>query len=692
MYTDIKHVQILIALLKKYGIRHLVLSPGTRNLPLVHSVENDSDFTCYSIVDERSAAFFAIGLIQELRQPVAICCTSSTASCNYHSAIAEAFYRTLPLVVLTADRNPHFLNQREEQQIPQENMYSQVVKKSVTLPFVKDQDDYSFCVRIVNDALLELDHHGKGPVHINFPVYLGIGEFNTPSLPEVRKIDRLMFRNADKELWAKKLEILKKSKAVMVSFGVNTPLDDDSLKAIQKFAKTFNCVMMVDQESNYKGVKSVNSFAMWRCASGPLDDALFPEILITIYGNTTSEIKNHFKDNPKAFSHWHVAEDGAIADEYRHLDTVFECSPIEFFEYCNQQHLKTSDDSYYQAWKARADAVFIPDLPFSEIYAVQQYMKALPNNAIFHVANSSAILLAENFPLVPGIDVYSNRGTIGIDGTLSTFVGQSLYAQRPCYLLIGDLSFFYDMNGLWNQYVGSNIKILMINNCGGGLFYWYPGENISSDIHRHTAAGGNPATAKPWVESRGFKYLSASNQAEFDAQLPLFMAQPTGMPVFFEVFTDKAKDATVWNSIAIYNKGLARKKLEIKAPEKQCDNVQFKFSIDYLDIYEGYAAIGGWAVLDGVDSEKQKILILAYDDSGESVCCRATSAKRNDIGDWLGSQYYMSGFDVELATDRFLTGEFYVDVLIEANDKVFRPTEKTHYILKNKTRTRVLRE
>ena len=524
MYTDIKHVQVLIALLKKYGVTHLVISPGTRHLPLVHSVENDPDFTCYSIVDERSAAFFAIGLIQELRRPVAICCTSSTASCNYYSAITEAFYRALPLAVLTADRNPHFLNQREEQQIPQADMYPHVVKKSVTLPFIKDQDDYDYCVRIANDALLELDHHGKGPIHINYPVYMDIGNFNTPSLPEIRKIDRLMLRSADKGLWESKHEMLKASHAIMVNFGVNNPLDEGSFKVVEDFSKIFNCVVMVDQESNYKGAKSINSFALWRCAGGGrIDDALFPEIIITVYGNTSSEIKNYFKDNPRAFSHWHVAENGEIADEFRHLDTVFECNPIEFFSYCIQQHARASGDSYYKAWKASTDAIIIPELPFSEIYAVQQYMKALPDNAIFHLANSSVILQAENFALAPGIDVYSNRGTIGIDGTLSTFVGQSLHATRPCYLLIGDLSFFYDMNGLWNQYVGSNLKILMINNCGGGLFYWYPGENISPDINRHTAAGCNAADAKPWVESRGFKYISASNQAEFDAQLPLFV-------------------------------------------------------------------------------------------------------------------------------------------------------------------------
>ncbi|HEX3029605.1 MAG TPA: thiamine pyrophosphate-binding protein, partial [Clostridia bacterium] len=291
MYTDIKHIQILIALLKKYGVTHCVISPGTRHIPLVHSVEDDPDFTCYSIVDERSAAFFALGLIQELHKPVAICCTSSTASCNYHSAITEAFYRDLPLVILTADRNLHFLNQREEQQIPQENLYRDVVKKSVTLPFVKDQDDYEYCIRIVNDALLEMDHHGKGPVHINYPVYSEMCEFHTEKLPDVRKIDRLVHRDADKAAWDKKLEELKKANAIMVNYGVSNPLDKNSRKAVEKFAEQFNCVIMTDQESNYKGKKSVNSFAMWRSASGKISDELFPDIIITVHGNTSSEIK-----------------------------------------------------------------------------------------------------------------------------------------------------------------------------------------------------------------------------------------------------------------------------------------------------------------------------------------------------------------------------------------------------------------
>src|SRR5690554_3871005 len=183
MYSSLKNVQIIISLLKQYNINHIVISAGTRHTPLVHSVENDSFFKCYSIVDERSASFFALGLIEELQKPVAICCTSGSAVANYVSAANEAFYQQLPLLILTADRNPYYLFQQEEQMIPQINLFKDICKKTVTLPIVRDDKDFWYCSRLVNEALLELEHKEKGPVHINFPVendypvYQGIVKF-----------------------------------------------------------------------------------------------------------------------------------------------------------------------------------------------------------------------------------------------------------------------------------------------------------------------------------------------------------------------------------------------------------------------------------------------------------------------------------------------------------------------------------
>ena len=208
MYTELKAYQIIIALLKKYGISHCVLSAGSRNVPFVHSIEEDPYFHCYSVVDERSAGYFALGLAQELNEPVVISCTSSTATCNYWPPVAEAFYQGVPIVVLTSDRDPAMLGQWEDQMIDQVGMYDRHVRKSVNLPIINSRDDEIFCQRLVNEALLELDHRGTGPVHINVPMKSYNNSFNVKTLPDVTKIDRLGINDNDSE-WDKKIEKLK---------------------------------------------------------------------------------------------------------------------------------------------------------------------------------------------------------------------------------------------------------------------------------------------------------------------------------------------------------------------------------------------------------------------------------------------------------------------------------------------------
>ena len=206
MYTDSKVYQIIIALLKKYGIKHCVLSAGSRNVPFVHSVENDPYFKCYSVVDERSAGYFALGLAQELNEPVVISCTASTASSNYWPPVGEAFYQNVPIIVLTSDRDPVMLGQWEDQMIDQVGMFDRHVKKSVNLPLESDnEEDMRYCVRLVNEARLELDHHGKGPVHINIPMRNYYNSFNTKQLPDVKKIDRTEILSPEKQ-WEEKAE------------------------------------------------------------------------------------------------------------------------------------------------------------------------------------------------------------------------------------------------------------------------------------------------------------------------------------------------------------------------------------------------------------------------------------------------------------------------------------------------------
>ena len=252
MYTELKSYQIIIALLKKYGIRHCVLSAGSRNAPFVHSVEMDPYFQCYSVVDERSAGYFALGLAQELGEPVVMSCTSSTATCNYWPPVAEAFDNGVPLIVLTSDRNPAMLGQREDQMIDQVGMYGHHVKKSVNLPVVETSDDFIFCQRLVNEALMELDHHGMGPVHINIPMKAYNNSFNVKKLPEVIKFERFDIFTPE-SIWDAKLERLKRAKRILVICGQKSKLSNTLEEQLNNFFGKYNTALAMEYMANISG-------------------------------------------------------------------------------------------------------------------------------------------------------------------------------------------------------------------------------------------------------------------------------------------------------------------------------------------------------------------------------------------------------------------------------------------------------
>lgn len=558
MYSDIKNVQILISMLKKFNIKHLVLSSGTRNVPFVHSVEEDPFFECYSIIDERSAAFFALGLMQELNCPVAISCTSGTAIANYVSAVSEAYYQQLPLLVLTADRNEYYLDQEEDQMIPQKGLFGSLVKKSVQLPFVKDKTDFWACRRMVNEALLELDHNGKGPVHINFPIEKNVYSFNSLKLPEIKPIYRHVPGYKDNH-WKEKVAILSSAKKILIIYGQNNHISEEEKYYINEFSKKYNCVISIDHLSNFQGDATIETFYFARIKKFTKDSILFPDIVITINGNSISGIKSQLKSSSGEFSHWSVRQDGHLADSTKSLTDIFQCSSLYFFKYFTDNSIDyLEENSYLNAWKEelfRLNKMLEVNIPYSDVHIVQQFMKIIPKNSNLHLANGNSVRLAQYFPKDESIIVNCHRGTNGIDGSMSSFIGQAYVSNKLSFLIIGDLSFFYDMNALWNKYVSKNVRILIINNSGAGVIQ-YPvyNENIKIEsFDKHSAARHN-TSAKGWVESQGINYLSATNKEELNEAISKFVSDESDGPMLLEVFTEKDIDVEVQHSINDINR------------------------------------------------------------------------------------------------------------------------------------------
>jgi 2-succinyl-5-enolpyruvyl-6-hydroxy-3-cyclohexene-1-carboxylate synthase len=559
MYSDLKNVQIIVALLKEYDINHIVISAGTRHTPLVYSVEHDDFFNCYSIVDERSASFFAIGLIQQLKKPVAICCTSGTASCNYVSAAHEAFYQQLPLLIITADRNPYYLFQQEEQMVPQLNLYKDVCKKVVTLPIVRDEKDFWYCSRVVNEALLELEHREKGPVHINFPVendypiHQGIVKFQTEKLPDVKKINRLSLED-DNSFWKNKVEELKKAQKILIIYGQNSIIDDMQKSNIESFCKKYNSVLVIDHLSNLHCRFGLKVFTVCKLLNDESFQQLTPDIVITMHGSSVYDFKSRMVNGGKQFKHWHVSQEGIVSDPFAHITDIIECSPKTFFSKFNELNSDTIENSYFSQWNSELNKISNMggtencEIEYSSVYVVQKFITSMPKNSIFHIANSNSVRIAQFFPLDESIEVYCNRGANGIDGSMSSFIGQSNVSGKLSFLLIGDLSFFYDMNALWNKYVGNNVRILVCNNEGGGIFHAYPNTKNVPTLDRHIAAK-HTTSVKEWVESRGFLYLSSKNKVEFNEAVHILMTNRSDVPIILEAFTDKDIDVAEMGAI-----------------------------------------------------------------------------------------------------------------------------------------------
>lgn len=546
MYTEIKPYQIIIQLLKERGIRHCVLSAGSRNVPFVHSIEEDPFFKCYSITDERSAGYFALGLSQRIHEPVVISCTSSTATCNYWPPVAEAYYQHVPLIVLTGDRDYEMLGQWEDQMIDQVGMFDRHVRKSVNLPIVRDDDDdYIYCRRLVNEALLELNHNGTGPVHINVPMKYYSTTFPLHSLPEVQAIHRVDW-NSSQDEWQEKVNQLAAAKRILVVCGQESYVSDEQQRQMTEFFHKFNSAIAVDYMSNIECEGTFNPSVCMdtRYVSDKKFEELLPDIVISFGGMVFSGLKAMLLRYHGKYEHWLVQEDGEVCDLFKSLTTIFACTPEYFFKYFNEhvENAIANDMKYHNELVDYADSVKYPDFGWSNIYAIKNVVTRIPSESLLHLSINSAIRITNFFKLQPHVKVYANIGTHGIDGCLPSFLGQAVAdSDTPSFLVIGDLSFFYGMNALRSRHIGKNVRILLLNNHGGEEFY-YNGmwRNKASDLH--TTARHN-AKAEGWAKSCGFTYLTASDKKSYDAAVDQFMDSSVEGPILFEVFTEMSTDA-----------------------------------------------------------------------------------------------------------------------------------------------------
>lgn len=538
-------VSILIAYLKHYGVRKLVLSPGMRNIPFVTTVEVDPFFECYSVVDERNAAFFALGLSQKSGEPVGLACTSGTAVSNYLTGLSEAYYSHAPIVAITCDRSPYVLGQLETQKVDQRAALKSAVKESIELPVLKDVDDVWYFERLLNEGLIALRRGLPGPVHFNMPL---VGDTNALWDEGSRKkvessmkfIDFVDLQ--DEAGFAAKRECLLASKRVMLVMGYTYPGNERLKKAIDCFCEIYHCPILADNLSNYRGENFISAEAVMKGLNGETFSSVIPDIVITFGMNFQERIKDLFKVNKGKSQHWGIDAEGKIRDCFKSQTAVFNCRPEEFFERMVEgSPVVSGDETYLSIWRSLEKAAQLPELPYGNFYAITEFCKAIPENALLHVSILNATRLVQFTRLPPTVEVFGNVNTFGIDGCLPTFMGQAAASDKPAFLIIGDVSFFYAMNALGIKHRNRNVHVLLINNGGAAEFHIPPTSHAVPTIDQHIGVAHN-RTARGWAESLGYEYLSANDPKTLKTALQYFVRPDNDAPVLLEVFADMKRD------------------------------------------------------------------------------------------------------------------------------------------------------
>lgn len=535
-YTAEKHTQILIALLKAHKIKKIVASPGTTNICLVASLQNDPYFEIYSSVDERSAAYMACGLARESGEPVALSCTGATASRNYAPGLTEAYYSNLPVLAITSTQYPGRVGQLMEQVIDRSVCMNDMVKKSIELRVIHTDEDRWAAEVAINDALLELRRHGGGPVHINLETTYS-KDYSVKELPHVRHICRYVLGDKFPSLFGKK---------ILINVGSHTRWSETLTRVVDTFCEKYNAAVICEHISNYRGKYGVYSTLYTLQGHRPKAD-------IMIHMGEVSG----FKGPISCTEVWRVHPDGEVRDTYKKLTAVFEMQEEKFFEtYCDMNKNDKIQTDAYERLNAECNALLmkVPELPFSNAWIAQNTADKLPKNCKLYlgILNTVRSWSMFNIDHRKNIEVYANTGGFGIDGMVSTLLGAALVNRDKIYIgIVGDLGFFYDMNVMGNRHMPKNIRLMLINNGRGTEFrnFNHPAAHFGEDADLYMAAAGHFGNqsrelVRHFAEDLGFTYLSADSKETYLTQVDGFLdLSAKSKPVLFEVFTDSQDES-----------------------------------------------------------------------------------------------------------------------------------------------------
>jgi len=547
------------------NVKTAILCPGSRSAALTISMARHPEIKTYSISDERSAGFIGLGIAQVSKETVALICTSGTAAYNFAPAVAEAFFQEIPLLVLTADRPPEWIHQYDGQTIYQDNIFGKHVKKSFSLPADYNHADAVWQVeRVVNEAINLSQSYPKGPVHINVP----IREPFYPTEHEVVRFDKHVriienapiVRKLPNEFFEKFYEIWQSCERKLIIVGQQQ--ESQLSEVLKNISDEFSIPVLSDIISNVSFENVISAHDVFLSSKNETFlESLAPDLIITCGKSVISKSLKQFIRKYRPRYHFHIQENPELIDPFQTLTHKVEVSEQYFFETLfsdlDLMKFKEGDDedqndAYFTRWEAANQKSilkldkFLLDSLYSEFKTVKKVLGKTPENSIFHLGNSMSVRYANLIGLSgsTNIEIFANRGTSGIDGILSSAVGNALLTNKLVICLIGDVSFFYDRNAFWNTYLPGNLRVVLINNQGGNIFRIIDGPNRQAELKDYFVTEQN-YTAKLTCEEAGVEYIQAHNEQELDKSLESFF-QPNNKPKLLELIVDGEISAGVF--------------------------------------------------------------------------------------------------------------------------------------------------
>ncbi|MBN1116424.1 MAG: 2-succinyl-5-enolpyruvyl-6-hydroxy-3-cyclohexene-1-carboxylic-acid synthase [Bacteroidales bacterium] len=541
-----QHLSLLPLIFKAKGVEDIVISPGSRNAPLIQLFYRHFRNNCHSIVDERSAAYFALGIALRKNKPVVVISTSGTAALNFAPAVAEAFHQGVSLIVLTADRPPEWIDQQDNQTIRQNGIYTANLKREFQLPVeIKDENDKIFVERIVNEAANLSQSDKPGPVHINVPL-------REPLYEEIPDFDDFrLFEIAGSISFSLSPELLSRYSAsdkILIVAGQHIP-EKLLAKSLSKLAKSDSIVCIAESVSNLSELdNAVNADIIM--ASEDLTEEYIPDLVIYFGGQLVSKrVKNYLRKLTKT-EFWYVSPSGNAVDTFQHLNQVIKTKPHLFFESLSAVYHSENNSEFKKLWldshnKARAKySKNISEINYSDMLVFSEMSKCFNAEDIIFAGNSSVIRYLQ-LNKMQFKKFYSNRGTSGIDGCLSTAAGIAMSTSKTVYAVLGDLSFVYDSNALWNKQLPHNLKVIVVNNNGGGIFGLIDGPS-QQDAYQEYFVAHHPVKINKICEAFGVNHLYAKSVEELNTEM--LKLKKSSVVTLLEVDTSGLMNAEIFRN------------------------------------------------------------------------------------------------------------------------------------------------